>query len=38
LTRLNWCRFTRDGVYQSGGTFLRAAQLPPLAGFVASGA
>ena len=25
--RLTWCRFTREGIYQSGGTFVR-----PLAG------
>ncbi len=24
LLRLNWCRFTREGVYESGGKFLRA--------------
>ena len=28
LTRLNWCRFTRDGRYQSGGRFLRLFELP----------
>jgi hypothetical protein len=27
LTRLNWCRFTRDGLYQSGGLFVRAVRL-----------
>jgi hypothetical protein len=36
LTRLNWCRFTREGLYQSGGTFLRAVRLPPMAGMIAS--
>lgn len=28
VTRLRWCRFTRDGLYQSGGTFLRTIQSP----------
>lgn len=23
VTRLHWCRFTRNGVYESGGEFLR---------------
>ena len=23
LTRLTWCRFTRNGIYQSGGQFLK---------------
>ena len=27
VTRLNWCRFTRDGLYQSGGVFVRAVPL-----------
>lgn len=26
LTRLKWCRFTRQGVYESGGEFLRVTQ------------
>lgn len=28
VTRLRWCRFTRDGLYQSGGTFLRTIESP----------
>lgn len=28
LTRLSWCRFTRRGVYESGGTFLRPIEVP----------
>ena len=28
VTRLRWCRFTRDGLYQSGGTFLRTIRSP----------
>jgi hypothetical protein len=28
ITRLSWCRFTRRGVYESGGTFLRSITLP----------
>ena len=26
--RLNWCRFTRDGRYHSGGPFIGSVQLP----------
>ena len=26
VTRLNWCRFTRKGLYQSGGLFVRAVR------------
>lgn len=29
LTRLKWCRFTRHGVYESGGEFLRVVQERP---------
>jgi len=28
LTLLKWCRFRRDGLYQSGGQFLRTIALP----------
>jgi len=28
LTLLKWCRFRRDGLYQSGGQFLRVIVLP----------
>ena len=28
VTRLKWCRFTRDGCYQSGGKFLRTTANP----------
>ena len=28
VTRLTWCRFTLDGVYQSGGLFLRTVEFP----------
>jgi hypothetical protein len=28
LTLLKWCRFRRDGLYQSGGQFLRVVALP----------
>jgi hypothetical protein len=27
--RLTWCRFTTDGIYQSGGRFLRRLSAPP---------
>jgi len=26
VTRLNWCRFNREGLYQSGGPFLRVVE------------
>lgn len=29
LTRLKWCRFTKAGVYESGGEFLRVLQAYP---------
>ncbi len=28
LTELLWCRFTREGIYQSGGVFVRKIDLP----------
>ena len=28
LVRLSWCRFTQNGVYQSGGRFLKPISLP----------
>jgi hypothetical protein len=28
VTQLTWCRFTRQGDYQSGGNFLRMIELP----------
>jgi hypothetical protein len=28
VTHLKWCRFTRQGVYQSGGQFLRQMETP----------
>lgn len=28
VTKLTWCRFTRDGWYQSGGMFLRRTKCP----------
>lgn len=28
VTELKWCRFTRDGIYQSGGQFQRKIDLP----------
>ena len=32
VTELKWCRFTRDGVYHSGGQFQRMIELPCAAG------
>jgi hypothetical protein len=31
VTRLTWCRFTRQGSYLSGGQFIRGITLPPRA-------
>jgi hypothetical protein len=28
MLRLTWCRFTQDGLYQSGGKFLKPVDLP----------
>lgn len=30
VTKLTWCRFMRDGLYRSGGQFLRTVRLPIL--------